>query len=189
MPSSLILNLPMVGLFVNLLRIPYTWLVPAILVISVIGMLHVDFRGVVCWVMAIAGFVGYFLRKFGYEMAPLVLALVLGDRLEENFSAGADMWGGNYATFADEAWIDQIYGLCRPAARRTGYAWAFGYRKAFADENGGRVHNGFCSPEGSCPVLGRFGCGREHGCAARARRSRRLEGSSRRFEASAIEGV
>ena len=43
------------------------------------------------------------LRKFGYEMAPLLLALVLGDRLEASFRLALTMSGGNYATFADTA--------------------------------------------------------------------------------------
>ena len=133
----LILNLPMVGLFVNLLRIPYTWLVPAILVISVVGVYSVDFKAFDIWVMAIAGFVGYFLRKFGYEMAPLLLALVLGDRLEENFRLALTMSGGNYATFADEASIIVLTASVGLLLGVQGIAWAFGYRKAFADETEG----------------------------------------------------
>jgi putative tricarboxylic transport membrane protein len=130
----LILNLPMVGLFVNLLRIPYAWLVPAILVISVVGVYSVDFKPFDIWVMAIAGLVGYFLRKFGYEMAPLLLALVLGDRLEENFRLALTMSGGNYATFADEASIIVLAASIGLLLGVQGIAWAFGYRKAFADE-------------------------------------------------------
>jgi putative tricarboxylic transport membrane protein len=130
----LILNLPMVGLFVNLLRIPYAWLVPAILVISVVGVYSIDFKPFDIWVMAIAGLVGYFLRKFGYEMAPLLLALVLGDRLEENFRLALTMSGGNYATFADEASIIVLTASVGLLLGVQGIAWAFGYRKAFADE-------------------------------------------------------
>ncbi len=99
----LALNLPFVGLFVNLLRIPYTWLVPIILVISTIGVYSVNFKPTDIWIMVISGGVGYLLRKFGYEMAPLLLALVLGDRLEENFRLALTMSGGSYATFADQA--------------------------------------------------------------------------------------
>ena len=130
----LILNLPMVGLFVNLLRIPYAWLVPAILVISVVGVYSVDFKPFDIWVMAIAGLAGYFLRKFGYEMAPLLLALVLGDRLEENFRLALTMSGGNYATFADEASIIVLAASVGLLLGVQGIAWTFGYRKAFADE-------------------------------------------------------
>ena len=99
----LILNLPLVGMFVNLLRIPYGWLVPIILVISIIGVYSVNFKAADIWIMVVSGGVGYVLRKFGYEMAPLLLALVLGDRLEENFRLALTMSGGSYATFADQA--------------------------------------------------------------------------------------
>ena len=57
--------------------------------------------------MVISGGVGYLLRKFGYEMAPLLLALVLGDRLEENFRLALTMSGGSYATFADTGLADR----------------------------------------------------------------------------------
>src|SRR5207249_7434852 len=51
----LILNLPLVGLFVNLLRIPYTWLIPIILVVSVIGVYSVNFSSADIWIMVISG--------------------------------------------------------------------------------------------------------------------------------------
>src|SRR5208337_2974577 len=73
----LILNLPLVGIFVNLLRIPYSWLVPIILIVSVIGVYSVNYSTLDIWLMMISGAAGYVLRKFGYEMAPLLLALVL----------------------------------------------------------------------------------------------------------------
>src|SRR5204862_3714941 len=98
----LILNLPLVGLFVNLLRIPYTWLIPIILVVSVIGVYSVNFSSADIWIMVISGAIGYVLRKFGYEMAPLLLALVLGDRLEDSFRLSLTMSGGSYATFFEK---------------------------------------------------------------------------------------
>ena len=97
----LILNLPLVGLFVNLLRIPYGWLVPIILVISTIGVYSVTFRNTDIWIMVLAGGAGYLLRKVGYEMAPLLLGLVLGDRLEENFRLSLTLSGGSYTTFSN----------------------------------------------------------------------------------------
>jgi putative tricarboxylic transport membrane protein len=130
----LILNLPMVGLFVNLLRIPYAWLVPTILVISVVGVYSVDYKAFDIWVMAISGCAGYFLRKFGYEMAPLLLALVLGDRLEENFRLALTMSGGNYATFADKASLIVLTASIGLLVGVQAIAWAFGYSKAFADD-------------------------------------------------------
>jgi len=129
----LILNLPLVGLFVNLLRIPYAWLVPIILIISIIGVYSVNFSIIDIWIMAISGAIGYMLRKFNYEMAPLLLALVLGDRLEENFRLALTMSGGNYATFADSASIIMLTSVLGLLVMVQALAWAFGYRKSFAD--------------------------------------------------------
>jgi putative tricarboxylic transport membrane protein len=130
----LILNLPLVGLFVNLLRIPYTWLVPIILVISIIGVYSVNFSTADIWIVAISGAVGYALRKFGYEMAPLLLALVLGDRLEENFRLALTMSGGSYATFLDSASVIVLVSALGLLLVMQTLAWAFGYRKSFADQ-------------------------------------------------------
>ena len=130
----LMLNLPFVGVFVNLLRIPYGWLVPTILVISIIGVYSVSFKPADIWIMVVSGGVGYLLRKFGYEMAPLLLALVLGDRLEENFRLALTMSGGSYATFADQASLIVIGTVVGLLLILQGFAWAFGYRKAIADQ-------------------------------------------------------
>jgi putative tricarboxylic transport membrane protein len=80
-----ILNLPLVSIFVNLLRIPYAYLVPSILVISIVGVYGVNSNPVDILLLAFFGIVGYVLRKFRFEMAPLVLALVLGDKIEMSF--------------------------------------------------------------------------------------------------------
>jgi putative tricarboxylic transport membrane protein len=130
----LMLNLPFVGIFVNLLRIPYGWLVPLILVVSIIGVYSVNFKAADIWIMVLSGGVGYLLRKFGYEMAPLLLALVLGDRLEENFRLALTMSGGSYATFADQASLIVIAVVAGLLLTLQACAWAFGYRKSIADE-------------------------------------------------------
>ena len=130
----LILNLPLVGIFVNLLRIPYAWLVPIILIVSIIGVYSVNFSVADIWIMVLSGGAGYLLRKFGYEMAPMLLALVLGDRLEENFRLALTMSGGSYATFADKASIIVLTATVGLLLTVQALAWAFGYRKSFADE-------------------------------------------------------
>jgi putative tricarboxylic transport membrane protein len=130
----LILNLPLVGIFVNLLRIPYVWLMPIILVISVVGVYSVNFSVGDIWIMSISGVIGYFLRKFGYEMAPLLLALVLGDRLEENFRLALTMSGGRYSTFADKASLIVLATTVSVLLVVQALAWLFGYRKSLADE-------------------------------------------------------
>jgi putative tricarboxylic transport membrane protein len=130
----LILNLPLVSVFVNLLRIPYSWLVPTILVISVVGVYSVDYNPFSIWIMGLSGVAGYLLRKFKYEMAPLLLALVLGDRLEEKFRLSLTLSGGSYATFVDNASLIVLGISISLIVGVQAIAWAFGYRKSFADE-------------------------------------------------------
>ena len=66
-------------------------------------------------------------------MAPLLLALVLGDRLEENFRLALTMSGGSYATFADNASLIVLATVGAMLLILQGFAWAFGYRKSIAD--------------------------------------------------------
>jgi len=132
----LILNLPLVGLFVNLLRIPYQWLVPIIIIISVIGVYSVNFSNSDIWIMMISGGAGYLLRKFGYEMAPLLLALVLGDRLEASFRLALTMSSGDYLTFMDKGTVIVLSLVVGLLLAVQALAWAFGYSKSVADEAG-----------------------------------------------------
>jgi putative tricarboxylic transport membrane protein len=128
----LILNLPLVSAFVWLLRIPYAWLVPTILIISVIGAYSVAFSAFDIWVMVVSGGAGYLLRKFGYEMAPLLLAFVLGDRLEENMRLAIGMPDNSYQTIVTCITVLlSVLGLLLGVMM---VAWLFGYRKSMADE-------------------------------------------------------
>jgi putative tricarboxylic transport membrane protein len=130
----LTLNLPLVGIFVNLLRIPYRWLVVAILVISIIGVYSVNSSVIDIWIMVVSGVIGYLLRKLGYEMAPLLLALVLGDRLEASFRLALTMSGGSYATFLDTASVVVLGSALGLLLLVQALAWLFGYRKSFTDQ-------------------------------------------------------
>ena len=95
----LILNLPLVGIFVNLLRIPYAYLYPAILVFCVLGVYAVDNSVVDVWIMTATGLLGYVLRKFEFEVAPVVLGLVLSPMLETALRQSLAMSSGSYAIF------------------------------------------------------------------------------------------
>lgn len=79
----LVLNLPLVGIWVRLLRIPIAKLIPLILMFCVVGVYSINARVFDLWVMIVAGVAGYLLRRAEYPAAPLVLALVLG-RIMEN---------------------------------------------------------------------------------------------------------
>jgi putative tricarboxylic transport membrane protein len=95
----LILNLPMVGLFVNLLRIPYPYLYPAILVFSVVGVYAVNGSVVDVWIMVATGLLGYLLRKFDFETAPIVLGVVLAPMLEMSLRQSLALSSGSYRIF------------------------------------------------------------------------------------------
>ena len=95
----LILNLPLVGLFVNVLRVPYSYLYPSLLAFATLGVYAVNNSVVDVWIMAGAGVVGYILRKLDYEIAPIILGLVLAPMLELNFRQSLAMSAGSYAIF------------------------------------------------------------------------------------------
>jgi putative tricarboxylic transport membrane protein len=95
----LILNLPLVGIFVNLLRIPYPLLYPAILIFCVLGVYAVSGSVVDVGIMTVMGGLGYLLRKFDFETAPVVLGLVLAPMMEMSFRQSLSMSSGSYQIF------------------------------------------------------------------------------------------
>ena len=95
----LILNLPLVGVFVNILRVPYHFLYPAILVFCVLGVYAVNGSVVDVWIMIAMGALGYILRKLDFETAPIVLGVVLAPMLEMSFRQSLAMSSGDYAIF------------------------------------------------------------------------------------------
>jgi putative tricarboxylic transport membrane protein len=78
----LILNLPLVGMWAKIVRIPFYILGPIIVFCAVIGTYSIRFQAFDVWVMLLFGVVGYFMRKLGYPVAPMVLASVLAQMLE-----------------------------------------------------------------------------------------------------------
>ena len=95
----LALNLPLVGVFVNLLRIPYVYLYPLIIMFCVIGVYEVNHSIVDVWIMVIMGVVGYGLKKFGFDPAPLVLGLVIAPIFEMSLRQSLIMSDGNWTIF------------------------------------------------------------------------------------------
>ena len=97
----LILNLPLVGLFVNLLRIPYRILYPSILLFCVLGVYAVNNSVLDIWIMTVMGLLGYLLRKFDFETAPIILGLVLAPMLEMSLRQSLAMSRGDYLIFVE----------------------------------------------------------------------------------------
>ncbi len=95
----LILNLPLVGLFVNLLRIPYHFLYPGILIFSLVGVYAVNNSVTDVWIMLGMALVGWVLRKLDFETAPIVLGLVLAPMMEMSLRQSLAMSDGQYAIF------------------------------------------------------------------------------------------
>jgi putative tricarboxylic transport membrane protein len=95
----LALNLPLVGLFVTVLRIPYAYLYPLIIMFCIVGVYEVNNSVVDVWIMLIMGVLGYALRKFGFDPAPLVLGLVIAPIFEQSLRQSLIMSNGNYLIF------------------------------------------------------------------------------------------
>ncbi|HEX9820664.1 MAG TPA: tripartite tricarboxylate transporter permease [Methylomirabilota bacterium] len=95
----LILNLPLVGVFVNILRVPYPYLYPAILVFCILGVYAVNGSVVDVWIMLAMGLLGWVLRKLDFETAPIVLGLVLAPMIELSLRQSLAMSDGRYAIF------------------------------------------------------------------------------------------
>jgi len=95
----LFLNLPLIGLWVKVLKVPYRVLMPLILLFCFIGAYSINNSASDVIVMIIFGVVGYILRKFDYEEAPLVMAFILGPMLEAAFRQSLIMSDGKFSIF------------------------------------------------------------------------------------------
>jgi len=95
----LVLNLPLIGLWVKVLKVPYPVLFPLILLFCLIGAYSLNNSITDVTIMNIFGLIGYFFRKFRYEAAPLVLALVLGPMMENSLRQSLLLSDGNPLIF------------------------------------------------------------------------------------------
>ena len=95
----LILNVPLIGIFVRLLYIPGGILMPMILAISTIGVFAINGNITELYFALLFGVTGYVFRKLDIPVAPMVLSLVLGGILEQSFRQAMTISGGNPATF------------------------------------------------------------------------------------------
>ena len=96
-----ILNLPLVGLWVKLLQVPYRLLYPAIVFFCAIGIYSINSRALDVYLSAGIGVLGYLLIKLGFEATPLVLGFILGPMIEENFKRAMLLSGGDPGTFIE----------------------------------------------------------------------------------------
>ena len=117
--AGLIIVLASVPLFAAILRIPFSIIAPAILVICAIGAFTVHNAQFDIWLMLIFGIIGYIFKKLDYPLAPLVLALVLGDRAEDAFRQSMLASKGGLGIF----WANGLVGTIMTLAI-VGLAWS-----------------------------------------------------------------
>jgi TctA family transporter len=97
----MVLNLPMIGLWVAILRIPYSVLYPAILVFISLGVYSVNNNTFDILIVAVIGALGYAMALLKFDAAPLLLGFVLGPLMEENLRRALLLSRGDIATFVD----------------------------------------------------------------------------------------
>ncbi len=96
---QLVFGLAGIPLWVKIISTPRALLLPGIAAIAIIGAYGKDYSMVDVWLMIGFGFLGYILRKYKFPITPVILALVLGGILEENFRRALIMSDGNYSIF------------------------------------------------------------------------------------------
>jgi putative tricarboxylic transport membrane protein len=109
--AGLIIVLTCVPLFAAILRVPFSIIAPIILVICAIGAYTVHTAMLDVWFMLLFGVIGYVFKKLDYPLAPLVLALVLGDRAEDSFRQSMLIAQGDLGIFFSNGLVGSITGL------------------------------------------------------------------------------
>ena len=94
-----ILNLPLIGMWIKLLTVPYRYLFPAIVLFCAIGVYSTNNNTFDIWMVGIFGVVGYLFVKLGCEPAPLLLGFILGPMMEENLRRALLLSRGDWSVF------------------------------------------------------------------------------------------
>ena len=95
----IILNLPLIGMWIKLLTVPYRFLFPAIVLFCAIGVYSTNNNTFDIWMVAGFGFIGYLFNKLGMEPAPLLLGFILGPMMEENLRRALLLSRGDWTVF------------------------------------------------------------------------------------------
>ena len=95
----LVLNLPLIGIWIQVLKVPYRILFPLILLFCLIGAYSVNSSTLDLFLMILFGTMGYLMKKFGYEGAPLILAFVLGPIMEQALRQSLLISKGSFMIF------------------------------------------------------------------------------------------
>ena len=107
----LVLNLPLIGIWVNLLKIPYSIFFPIILNFCLVGVFSINLNTGEIYVMLFFGLVGYLMRKFQYEPAPLILSMILGPLYENALRQSMIISNGSYKIFINRPISASLMGI------------------------------------------------------------------------------
>jgi putative tricarboxylic transport membrane protein len=108
---GLIIVLTCVPIFASILRVPFSIIAPVILVICAVGAYTVHNSMFDVWLMLGFGVIGYIFNKLDYPLAPLVLAIVLGDKAEESFRQSMLISQGNVGVFFSNPLVSTIMAI------------------------------------------------------------------------------
>ncbi len=97
----MILNVPLVGIWVRLLTIPYHIMFPAVLMFICVGTFTIHYSALDIWLVVFFGLLGYLMRLLDFPAAPLLLGFVLGPPLEEHFRRAMLLSRGDFMTFLE----------------------------------------------------------------------------------------
>lgn len=106
-----VLNVPLIGVWVRLLMVPYQWLFPAVLMFICIGTYSVNNSAFDVMLVVMFGALGYSLRILGFPAAPMLLGFVLGPMMEEHFRRAMLLSRGDFMTFIDRPVSATVLGL------------------------------------------------------------------------------
>ena len=95
----LVLNLPLIGLWVKILKIPYVILFPLILLFCVVGVYSLNATTDEVILMTVFGIIGYLMKKYAYEAAPMVMAMILSPLMENNLRQSLALSYGSFSIF------------------------------------------------------------------------------------------
>ena len=139
----LVMNLPLAPVFASLLRIPYAYLYPLIIMFCVIGVYEVNNSIVDVWIMLIMGVVGYALKKFGFDPAPLVLGLVIAPLLEMSLRQSLIMSGGHWLIFLQRPALENIFAGTAQCLTAEGMFRTFSYVHSYPTRSAAELREYF----------------------------------------------
>lgn len=107
-----VLNIPLIGIWVKLLDIPFKNLFPAVIGFICIGVMSVSFNPFDLFILTAFGLLGFLMRIFGYSPAPLLLGYILGPMMEENFRRALLLSQGDFSVFVSEPISGAMLAIC-----------------------------------------------------------------------------